>query len=98
MSIFEKKNYIDRRAFRQALEEDSGSIPGSGRRFTKKERVAFELEVFGKECGPLISKQDYQGALKGLAKQKEQAKTEAEKWAIQRKTSYLDKFVRPSEP
>ena len=98
MSIFEKKNYIGRRAFRQILRGDSGSIPGSGRRFTKKERVAFESEVFGKKHGSLIFKRDYQGALRDLARQKRQAKTSAEKWALKRKSIYLGKFVRPREP
>ena len=97
MSIFGQKGHISRNEFRQALRRDSGSIPHSRQSFTKKERVAFEKEVFGKKLGSLISKRDYQQAVGSLAKQKSQAKSEAEKWAIRRKVGYLKKLIEPSD-
>ena len=92
MGIFEKKEQISRSEFRQALRKDSGSIPGSRRRFLRKERVVFEKEVFGKEYGPLISRDDYKRALRKLERDKYRVKTRAERVKTERKVKFLKKL------
>lgn len=92
MSLFEKKEQISRSELRKALRKDLGSIPGSGRRFTRKERVVFEKEVFGKKYGPFISRDDYKRALGKLEKDKYRVKTRAERVKTERKVKFLKKL------
>ena len=92
MSLFEKKEQISRSELRRVLKKDIGSIPGTRRRFMRKERVAFEKEVFGKKYGPLISRDDYKRGLKELEKAKYRVKSSAERLEIERKVRFFKRL------
>jgi len=95
MSIFKGRESITRSEFRQILREDSGSIPGSRRRFGRRERLAFEKEVFDrKKYGPFISKSDFQDVLEQLEKGKLHSETRAERLKRKRRFDYLSKFLK----
>ena len=92
MSIFDKKNYINRQEFRQKLEEASSKIPDSGRKFSRKERIDLEKNIFGREFGQLITKQEFKRRLLKMRENKFYAKTSEEKIKLGRVMRYLEKL------
>ena len=90
MSLFEKKQQLSRTQLREALRKASPSIPGSGRKFTRKERVGMEKELFPhKTYGGHISQQDCQRRIRALQKERAITKAYAEKAEIDRTIRFL---------
>lgn len=93
MGIFEKKQELSRPELRNELKRASGSVPASpGTRYSQKERVAMEKELFGPKYGGGISTKDYQKAIKGLTRERLNVKTAEEKKVIERQIRYLKKL------
>jgi len=88
MPLFEEKKHLRRNEMRRALRSDVGKIPKSGRRYTRREREGMEKEVFGREYGSHISRDDYKRAVDKLAKGRHKARGE-ERRQIERKIRYL---------
>ncbi len=91
-SLFEKKKEISRREFREKLRKAPSHIPGTTRKYYKEERVELEKEVFGKKYGSHITGLKYKKALQELGRERNKAKTRAEKLEIDRKVRYLEEF------
>ena len=92
MSIFDKKQSLDRREFRAKLEKASPKIPGSSKEFNRVERIKLEKEVFGKKFGQSITKQEFKRRLLKMRENKFRAKTGDEKLKLGRKMRYLEKL------
>lgn len=92
MSLFEKKRELSRSEFREALRKASFTIPGGGGMFSTAERIKIEKEIFGKQYGGYISKEEYQRRLREMALEKARAKTGAKKLEIDRKIRFLKKL------
>ena len=92
MSIFDKKQSLDRRELREKLEKASPKIPGSNREYSRAERIKLEEEVFGKKFGGLITKQEFKRRLLKMRENKFRAKTGDEKIKLDRKMRYLKKL------
>lgn len=89
MSLFKEKEQISRKDFRKALMEVSGTMPGDRRRFFRREGLAFERKVFSKTPGPLVSKGDYERALKEFEKEKYLLRRRNERVELKRKVDFL---------
>ena len=92
MPLFEKRKQISRREFRERLRKAPSCIPGSRKTYTRRERAAFEKELFGKKYGSHVSRPEYKKRLRLLGKERYRAKTSAKKLKIDRKIRYLKKF------
>ena len=92
MSIFDKKQYIDRQEFRAKLEKAFSKIPGSSKEFSREERIALEKDVFGRKFGEFITKQEFKRRLLKMRENKFRAKTTDEKMKLGRRMRYLEKL------
>ncbi len=93
MGIFDEKKQISRISFREKLKGVSGQIPGSpGRRYSMKERVKIEKELFGPKFGGHISEKEFKYGLKKLSRERLKCKTLEEKRSVERKIRYLKKI------
>lgn len=92
MSIFGKEKYIDRREFRKKLEKASPKIPGSGKGFSREERIDLEKQVFGKKYGELISKGEFKKKLLEMRHKRFRSGSFTEKKKLDRRIRYLEKI------
>lgn len=92
MSLFDQKKYLRRRELKETLKKAPPRLPGVGGRFSTKERVEMEKEVFGKEYGEYISRGEYGRAVKKLEDARYRAKTSADKLKIDRRIKFLKKI------
>lgn len=95
MAIFdEEKNTIERRGFRDILRRDTGTTPGTGRRFTLNERLELEKSI-GKPYRSNISREEYKETLEKLEKERkglwQNPETREKAKQIEDKIRYLNK-------
>lgn len=90
MTLFENKEQISRRKLRESLRKAPSRIPGTTRRFYRRERIELEKE-FGKGYGSHISKREVKKHLWELKRERYKAKTLAEKVKIDDKIRYFKK-------
>ena len=92
MGLFDnKKRGITRRELREILRRAPSVVPGvGGRRYSEKERVALEKEIFGREYGEEISQRDFKDAIEKLRKNKYKLKTMAERLELEHKIKFLE--------
>lgn len=92
MGLFDKKDSVSRQEMRSALRRSSIIKPGTGGgKYTEKERMTIEKELFPSEYGGQISKKDYNDALSSIERGKA-GKSFGERREIQRKIDALKKF------
>ena len=94
MSLFEKKEQVNRLEFRERLRKASPVIPGSGGKiFKKKEIMDIEKDLLGrKSYGSHISKLEFKKALKNMEKERYHAKSAEEKISLDRRARFLKKL------
>lgn len=90
--FFGEEGHLSRSELREKLRKASPEIPGSSKQFTKEQRIALEKEIFGKEYGDYITREEYQRRLRELEQEKYKAKKTEEKITIDRKIRYLKKL------
>ncbi len=92
MGLFGKKDSISRIEMRSAFRKTPITKVGTGgKKYTQKERMALEKEVFSGKYGGEISKKDYNSALEKMRRTKSE-KSYSERMEIQRKIDSLKKF------
>lgn len=62
----------------------------SNRRFSEKERVKLEKDIFGKKYGSHITKSEYKDAIKDLSQAKIKAKSTQERKKIETRKRFLE--------
>ena len=87
--FFGKKGYVTRIELRQKLRDAPSKFSGSGRRYTRQERVKVEKEMFGNKYGNYISNQEYKNRIRRLEKERYNAKKSSEKIEINKKITFL---------
>lgn len=92
MGIFDKEDSVSRKKMRLALRRSSISRVGTGgKKYTRKERISFEKELFPYKYGKQISKKEYRTVLEKIRRTKF-GKSAGERMKIQRKIDALKKF------
>ena len=91
MGFFDKKKSISREEFRKSLRKAPSGIPGSSRKFYRREREGLEKDLFGKKYGSHISRGELKDRVQELRKEKYRAKTQAGRDEIDRKVRYFEK-------
>ncbi len=87
--FFGKKGYVSRIELKQKLRDAPSKFSGSGRRYTRQERVKVEKEMFGNKYGNYISNQEYKNRIRRLEKERYNAKKSSEKIEINKKITFL---------
>ena len=87
--FFGKKGYVTRIELRQKLRDAPSKFSGSGRRYTRQERVKVEKEMFGNKYGNYISNQEYKNRIRRLEKERYNTKKGSEKIEINKKITFL---------
>ena len=87
MSIFEKKDKINWKEFRNFLWKDRGTIPDSSKRFNRAERMAFRDEIFGRKR--YMSKQDYGKVVERLEQKSRKIESLPKRKQAEEKVNYL---------
>lgn len=87
--FFGKKGYVSRVELRQKLRQAPSRFQGSGRRYTREERVKMEKEMFGNKYGNYISSQEYKNRIRKLEKERYLTKKSNEKIEINKKIKFL---------
>ena len=80
--FFGKKGHVSRIELKQKLRDAPSKFSGSGRRYTRQERVKVEKEMFGNKYGNYISNQEYKNRIRRLEKERYNAKKSSEKIEI----------------
>lgn len=95
MKLFENKEKISRKEFRDTLRKKNPILPGAGRQlFSLDERKKMEEKLFGrKELTSLISKKEYENLIIGIKKQKYHARNWSQKQIIDKKVKFLKKIA-----
>ena len=93
MGLFNnKKKSVSRSEMRTALRRSTIARPGTGgKKYTRKERIAFEKKLFPRGYGGQISKGEYGSALDDMKKSKT-GKSFGKRREIQREINALKKF------
>ena len=92
MGLFDKKDSVSRKEMRSSLRRSSISRIGTGgKKYTRKERVGFEKELFPNKYGKEISKKEF-GVVMEKMRRTKIGKPYGEKLKIQRKIDALKKF------
>jgi hypothetical protein len=87
--FFGKKGYVSRIELKQKLRNAPSKFSGSGRRYTREERVKIEKEMFGNKYGNYISHEEYKNRIQRLEKERYNAKKSSEKIEINKKITFL---------
>ncbi len=88
-SFFGNKKEISRREFRERLRGASSRIPGTTRKYYKKERAGLE-KGFGKEYGSYISKREFKRHLWKLKRERFKERNPAKKAKIKDEIRYFE--------
>lgn len=87
--FFGKKGYVSRIELRQKLRKAPSKFSGSGKRYTKQERVKVEKEMFGNRYGRYITGAEYKDKIRRLEKERYRTKKSSEKIEINKKIKFL---------
>ena len=92
MGLFNKKDSVSRKEMRSALKRSPISRVGTGgKKYTQRERMGFEKELFPSKYGKEISRKEYRTVLEKMRRTK-LGKSAGERMQIQRKINALKKF------
>ncbi len=91
MGIFDKRKSISRPELRSVFRKSSSPTIG-GKKYTQKERAAFEKNIFGPKYGSQISKKDYRTAIDKMRRERFKAKDSRGRLEIEKKIGYLKKL------
>lgn len=94
MVLYDKKQYYTRREMRRTLEKATPNIPKSGHQFARGERIKMESEIFGKELGEYITRDDFHHALGHLKGARAKASGSGERLELERKIHYLEQLEK----
>jgi len=93
MKLFEKREQISRKEFREVFRKANPILPGTGRKmFSLVERLKMEDKLFGKKLDTLTSKEKYQKLVKRIGMQKYKKPISPEREMIDKKIRFLKKL------
>jgi len=91
--LFEKKEKITRKEFRDVFRKKNPLLPALGRRLIEmEERTKIEERLFGKEPMALASKDQYKKLISKMEVDKYRAKYLSQKGLIDKKVKFLKKI------
>ena len=91
-SVFGNKPFTNRQRFRRELKKMPSAIPGGGK-YTMKERLALEEELFPKEkYGQYITPYEISRRIRLLKRERSREKTGAGKIKIRRQIRFLEQL------
>lgn len=95
MSLFEKKEKISRKEFRDSLRKKNPVVPGTYRKlFSFPERKEMEKKLFGKRIEAQASREKYKRLIREIGRDKYKAKDLAKKRIIDKKIRFLKRLGR----
>lgn len=88
--FFKEKEVLTRRELREKLREAPSVVPGTGKRYTRRERVRMEQDFFDRrKYGSHVSRQEFERVVRKLQGQRFRAKTEEARRKLGRAIRYL---------
>ncbi|PIY90870.1 MAG: hypothetical protein COY72_01205 [Candidatus Nealsonbacteria bacterium CG_4_10_14_0_8_um_filter_35_10] len=93
MGLFEKKEKISRKEFRDVFRKKNPLLPALGRRLIEmEERTKIEERLFGKKPMAVASKDQYKKFISQMQVEKYKAKYLSQKQLIDKKVRFLKKL------
>jgi len=93
MGLFDKKEKITRKEFRDVFRKKNPLIPAIGRRLIEmEERTKIEERLFGRKPEDLASKDKYERLISQMQVEKYKAKYLSQKQLIDKKVRFLKKL------
>jgi len=93
MALFEKKEPISRKEFRDVLRKKNPVVPGTGRKmFGLPERIEMEKKLFGKRPETQASKEKYKRLVREIGKEKYKISDVSKRQIIGKKIRFLKRL------
>jgi len=93
MRLFEKREQISRKEFKESFRKANPIVPGTGRKlFSGVEKLKMEEKLFGRKFDSLASKEKFEKLVKEAGKEKFRAPMGPARETIDKKIRFLRKF------